>query len=265
MSTFNWITFDIGTGFGLCVTSLKFVVKYGIKLNDCLTVGSLVLIAYTNPYMYSTALKSLGVFSVLKYFHYGPNISKNKIFLQSLNVLEYSLYWMLYHYYNQLIGSDERIFLWICLHHEQFRLILNVGCDIMGSLAVVLVKKYLGVNVVNVLSSLPTADLISGIMNIIEGKGFTITHNGHVISSILPRPVISEQDLDILMPINDRLNPQSEQFETPECAICWNKYTPEIQLTRTLKCKHSFHCGCVDTWFFAGHRDCPVCRTKVIE
>ncbi|KAG9315668.1 hypothetical protein JVU11DRAFT_3314 [Chiua virens] len=45
------------------------------------------------------------------------------------------------------------------------------------------------------------------------------------------------------------------------CLICLDDYNPEDDL-RVLKCKHTFHQGCVDRWLETGRNNCPACRTK---
>lgn len=58
----------------------------------------------------------------------------------------------------------------------------------------------------------------------------------------------------------------SMQCSEPKCAICLDNYVDACEL-RLLKCGHSFHRNCVDTWFLQhysgisfGTPTCPTCR-----
>ena len=42
------------------------------------------------------------------------------------------------------------------------------------------------------------------------------------------------------------------------CAICTKLLTAEP--THTLNCEHTFHTGCIMTWFRSGGTTCPLCR-----
>ncbi|KAK6913747.1 Zinc finger, RING-type [Dillenia turbinata] len=47
-----------------------------------------------------------------------------------------------------------------------------------------------------------------------------------------------------------------------ECAVCLSEFE-ENETGRVLpKCKHTFHIGCIDMWFYS-HSTCPLCRCPV--
>ena len=77
---------------------------------------------------------------------------------------------------------------------------------------------------------------------------------------------ITENDLESIAPtrISNQNPPDFEHFIESECSICHEALDSNKQLYRVLpKCRHSFHCHCVDKWFFAGHNLCPLCRTSI--
>ncbi|XP_022138684.1 RING-H2 finger protein ATL2-like [Momordica charantia] len=46
------------------------------------------------------------------------------------------------------------------------------------------------------------------------------------------------------------------------CAVCLSEFE-ENEIGRIIpKCKHSFHVGCIDMWFYS-HVTCPLCRSEV--
>ncbi len=56
----------------------------------------------------------------------------------------------------------------------------------------------------------------------------------------------------------------TSSVEIVECSICLD-HKPTPVNVRQLKCNHSFHTMCIDTWILsAGHTTCPLCRTGVI-
>ncbi|KAH6784402.1 RING-H2 finger A2A [Perilla frutescens var. hirtella] len=52
-------------------------------------------------------------------------------------------------------------------------------------------------------------------------------------------------------------------FEPLECSVCLSLYE-EGDEVRKLKCKHTFHKGCVDTWLQQDYATCPLCRRAVL-
>jgi hypothetical protein len=50
------------------------------------------------------------------------------------------------------------------------------------------------------------------------------------------------------------------QFEGELCCVCLSRLKKGQQETRILPCLHEFHKICVDRWFNACRKTCPVCR-----
>lgn len=48
-----------------------------------------------------------------------------------------------------------------------------------------------------------------------------------------------------------------------ECAICLGELEEGESVRLLPNCRHAFHVACVDRWF-AGHTNCPVCRSPVV-
>ena len=122
------------------------------------------------------------------------------------------------------------------------------------------------------------APYLSGIMIILinmlrqliqRGIQFRIEYSGITIFSYPENvPVIMTEDqLEEVAPSRFHISRDelTEHYVEPQCIICHEDYNEEKQLYRVLpKCGHSFHCHCVDKWFFAGHQQCPTCRTSVL-
>ncbi|KAG8383477.1 hypothetical protein BUALT_Bualt04G0017400 [Buddleja alternifolia] len=52
-------------------------------------------------------------------------------------------------------------------------------------------------------------------------------------------------------------------FEPLECRVCLSFYE-EGDEVRKLKCKHTFHKNCLDTWLQQESATCPLCRYAVL-
>ncbi|XAR73328.1 hypothetical protein NMG60_11007258 [Bertholletia excelsa] len=48
-----------------------------------------------------------------------------------------------------------------------------------------------------------------------------------------------------------------------ECAVCLSAVEQGEEI-RELKCRHTFHKACLDTWLQQDWATCPLCRTKVL-
>ena len=52
--------------------------------------------------------------------------------------------------------------------------------------------------------------------------------------------------------------------ESMICSVCQDTITVEDDVSRINHCEHSFHVGCIDTWFVRNVH-CPVCRHDIRE
>ena len=242
--------------------------KTGIRMNEYATVGSLITIILNNEILRYNASITLFSLLLLKFIQYGvtyEKISQYPHILQSIIFSEYILYFTLYTNYDTLINTSIMMpLLRMFIMYEQFRLIIHVGISVFNSILIIWSKRYLKSATIEALFNLSPELIFNTITSAVMGKLIYINHNGTVISNMKGCVKISEEDLERYAPINNRTDPIPEQFGITECSICTDKYLPEIQLTRTLPCKHSFHCSCVDAWFFAGHLMCPMCRHPLV-
>lgn len=127
-------------------------------------------------------------------------------------------------------------------------------------------------HILNILSNISADALATAIKNVSEGQSLNInvtTQDNEVINIIsMPRKIsISEEKLEEILP---KCCPNDEnydltklQFDQTSCGICREPFDTSAKLLRILKCGHAYHCGCVDSWFFAGHLDCPTCQKKI--
>ncbi|KAL6222240.1 hypothetical protein ACLB2K_005632 [Fragaria x ananassa] len=47
------------------------------------------------------------------------------------------------------------------------------------------------------------------------------------------------------------------------CCVCLSRLVEEHEDMRILPCRHKFHKSCVDVWFNACRKTCPLCRFPV--
>ena len=106
-----------------------------------------------------------------------------------------------------------------------------------------------------------------------NGAEFSILYNNAEIITIPRREQeivkITEEELEKIAPTQIPGKTQevfTNHFVTDQCSICHDEYNESRQLFRVLpKCGHSFHCHCIDNWFFSGHSVCPMCRTELVS
>jgi hypothetical protein len=48
-----------------------------------------------------------------------------------------------------------------------------------------------------------------------------------------------------------------------QCVVCLSEFQPGEQV-RTLRCNHSFHKDCVDTWLHR-NKTCPICKREIVD
>lgn len=56
---------------------------------------------------------------------------------------------------------------------------------------------------------------------------------------------------------------RSRQEPPDQCTVCLSKFR-EGEEIRKLRCKHSFHKNCLDTWLQQDWATCPLCRSKAL-
>jgi len=116
------------------------------------------------------------------------------------------------------------------------------------------------------LSSLPISTYRDIAQRITEGQSLDIQIGETRIISI-PAKIkinISEEELENIAPMKLPKNVLNTQEIVDKCAICQDPMNYKKEMCRILpKCKHGFHCHCIDTWFFSGHIICPICRDNV--
>ena len=59
---------------------------------------------------------------------------------------------------------------------------------------------------------------------------------------------------------------QVKQNDIPkekQCVVCLSEFQPGEQV-RTLRCNHSFHKDCVDTWLHR-NKTCPICKREIVD
>ncbi|KAI3451109.1 hypothetical protein Pfo_007774 [Paulownia fortunei] len=80
------------------------------------------------------------------------------------------------------------------------------------------------------------------------------------------RSITTEQFLKIIdqkAPAHRHKTGLGVEVEPLECRVCLSLYE-EGDEVRKLKCKHTFHKGCVDTWLQQDSATCPLCRRAVL-
>lgn len=78
------------------------------------------------------------------------------------------------------------------------------------------------------------------------------------------RSITTEQFLKIIdQKVPARRYKTGPGVEPLECRVCLSFYE-EGDEVRNLKCKHTFHKGCLDTWLQQDSATCPLCRRAVL-
>ena len=74
------------------------------------------------------------------------------------------------------------------------------------------------------------------------------------------------EDVDVA-PTIQQINLATTRLHVEEeiiCSVCQDTVTTEDDVRRINHCEHSFHVGCIDTWFVRNVH-CPVCRHDIRE
>ena len=146
--------------------------------------------------------------------------------------------------------------------------ILIISCVIFYPFFKSSYKKY--EIIINNLTKVPLSVYRNVCNAITEGQSLDLRIDNLVIISIPPKYKvhISEDELENIapkiMPNNISMSTRRMTLEQNNCAICQDTINISKEMSRTLpKCKHSFHCHCIDNWFFSGHNICPICRDEI--
>lgn len=124
--------------------------------------------------------------------------------------------------------------------------------------------------IINKLTSIPLSVYRNVFDAIIEGQSIDFHIDNVTIISVPPKykTNMTEEELENLapkkMPITQLITTRKMKLEQNNCAICQDIINISKEMSRVLpKCKHTFHCNCIDNWFFSGHNICPICRSQV--
>ncbi|MCD9639425.1 hypothetical protein HAX54_023940 [Datura stramonium] len=117
------------------------------------------------------------------------------------------------------------------------------------------------------LAHLYTMTLVFFTILILELVIFVRSITDTICDSGRGRPITAKQYLKLI----DEKNPVSRFKSTstsgainPEtCAVCLSVFE-EGEQVRKLKCNHTFHKDCLDTWLQQDSATCPLCRCKVL-
>jgi|688.fasta_scaffold313464_1 hypothetical protein len=124
--------------------------------------------------------------------------------------------------------------------------------------------------IINNLRTIPISVYRNVYNSIIGGQSIHIEIDNIVIISVPPKnkDYITEDELERIapkkMPTIQTILTRKMKIELNNCAICQEIINTTKEMSRCLpKCKHSFHCHCIDNWFFSGHETCPICRDQI--
>ena len=124
--------------------------------------------------------------------------------------------------------------------------------------------------IIHNLTSIPLSVYRNVFNAITEGQSIDFHIDNITILSIPPKHKINmtEDELEIIapkkMPVTQLITTRKMKLDQNNCAICQDIINISKEMSRTLpKCKHTFHCHCIDNWFFSGHNICPICRDQV--
>ncbi|KZV14594.1 hypothetical protein F511_42175 [Dorcoceras hygrometricum] len=84
------------------------------------------------------------------------------------------------------------------------------------------------------------------------------------MGSVIRRPINTAKFLKLVEERSPaRRYSSGLEVESSECAVCLSPYE-EGEEIRRLKCKHTFHRSCLDTWLQQDAATCPLCRRTVL-
>jgi hypothetical protein len=124
--------------------------------------------------------------------------------------------------------------------------------------------------IINNLSSIPLSVYMNVFNAITDGQSIDFHIDNITILSIPPKynTYMTEDELENIapkiMPKTQLIITRKMKLHQNNCAICQDIIDISKEMSRVLpKCKHTFHCHCIDNWFFSGHYICPICRDQV--
>ncbi|KAL1290096.1 hypothetical protein AAHE18_20G105300 [Arachis hypogaea] len=121
------------------------------------------------------------------------------------------------------------------------------------------------------------------VYNALKGNYYSGTHHG-IIHIYIPSFQIRTQTMMMIGPITTKKYLRFIEEKNPticyskksskllklkpprhvECTLCLSEFM-EGEKLRSLKCQHTFHRDCLDTWLKDYCATCPLCRLKVVS
>ncbi|XWS33897.1 hypothetical protein CRYUN_Cryun22dG0122400 [Craigia yunnanensis] len=105
--------------------------------------------------------------------------------------------------------------------------------------------------------------LVAFIYNLIGVRVHAIIKEAATAGYVVIKPDISKKVKEGASNFQARLSP-SEGSEGELCCVCLSSMKEGDDM-RVLPCLHQFHRGCVDRWFNACRKNCPICRFSMGE
>lgn len=91
------------------------------------------------------------------------------------------------------------------------------------------------------------------------------TPHQHIMEPVPVRPTAQQIATgSTVSTVDTEENTAEGVTEENTCAICQDVIAEGSQVRTLNSCEHSFHIGCIDTWF-QSHVNCPVCRHDIRE
>ena len=220
---------------------------------------------------------------MIKYFDNSDILSYKTIFLEySYKIIDLACYGGVIENYNNLYyhvpyQALPLMYLWYAfIEMHRYRYYCEVIISTILIITCVIFYPFLKSSykkceiIINNLTSIPLSVYRNVCNAITEGQSLDLRIDNLVIISIPPKYKvhISEDELENIapkiMPNNISMSTRRMKLEQNNCAICQDTINISKEMSRTLpKCKHSFHCHCIDNWFFSGHNICPICRDEI--
>ncbi|KAL7602543.1 hypothetical protein Lser_V15G22375 [Lactuca serriola] len=98
-------------------------------------------------------------------------------------------------------------------------------------------------------------ELVILVRSVAGSIGYTTAADDH--------PMTTAQYLKLIDEKNPASRYKTAGLERKECSVCLSGFDDGDEIRR-LKCKHTFHKGCVDKWLEQDRATCPICRSLVL-